>query len=115
MTLQERLRALTEPCREADAEIAEAITGMACIWSRPICGYRFADGGAEVPHYTDSLDATVDLIEREMPEAEVCLNIYGMAFAMVYNGGGPSKEVEHHHTIPAVALLLALLEAKGIE
>lgn len=49
-----------------------------------------------------------------MPDAEVSLTIYGLAFAVVYNGGGPSKEVEHRHTLPAVALLLALIEAKGI-
>jgi hypothetical protein len=109
MTLQERLRDLTKPCREVDAEIAKAFGKTAFVKS------PYKSSCCECPHYTDSLDATVDLIEREMPEAEVCLNIYGMAFAMVYNGGGPSKEVEHHHTIPAVALLLALLYAKGIE
>ena len=115
MTLYDKLKALTAPCREADAEIAEALTGKACIWSRPICGYRFADGGAEVPHYTASLDAAVELVEREMPEAEVTLEMYGATSAMVYNGGGPSKEIYHHHKLPAVALLLALVDAKEIE
>ena len=109
MTLRNRLKALTAPCREVDAEIAEALTGKACIWSRPICGYRFADGGAEVPHYTASLDAAVELVEREMGwdwdieryEDEAVVTLDGIH--------------QRGHTLPAVALLLALLDAKGIE
>ena len=112
MTIRDKLKALTAPCREVDAEIAE-------MFGTPVHPNDRSNPrdawGDEVPHHTASLDATVELIERELPYAEVCLNIYGMAFAMVYNGGGPSKEVEHHHTIPAVALLLALLDTKGIE
>ena len=109
MTLRDKLAALTAPCREVDAEIAEALTGGACIWSRPICGYRFADGGAEVPHYTASLDATVELVEREMGwdwdieryEGEVVVTLDGIH--------------QHGHDLPAVAMLLALVAAKGVE
>ncbi len=109
MTLRDKLKALTAPCREVDAEIAEALTGGACIWSRPICGYRFADGGAEVTHYTASLDATVELVEREIGwdwdieryEDDTTVTLDGIH--------------QRHHAIPAVAMLLALLDAKGIE
>lgn len=108
MTLRDKLAALTAPCREVDAEIAK-------VFNVPVTHLLSHPPIDATPHYTASLDATVELIEREMPYAEVCLNIYGMAFAMVYNGGGPSKEVEHHHAIPAVALLLALLDTKGVD
>ena len=111
MTLRDKLKAMTAPCREVDAEIAEALTGRACIWSRPICGYRFADGGAEVPHYTASLDATVELVEREMPGVRCGWErIHSEYWAFV----GQGQEAEAH-TLPAVALLLALLDAKEIE
>lgn len=136
MTLRYKLQALTAPCREVDAEIAvmfrdcPKIGGDPDHWLMrnfpPEAWRPYGKGCVAVgtgkdcvnftsAKFTASLDATVELIERELPYAEVCLNIYGMAFAMVYNGGGPSKEVEHHHTIPAVALLLALLDTKGIE
>lgn len=109
MTLRDKLKALTAPCREVDAEIAEALTGGACIWSRPICGYRFADGGAEVPHYTASLDAVVELVEREMSERHWSV---GKAVEGYVACIPPARVL---HKLPAVALLLALLEAKGIE
>ena len=119
MTLRYKLQALTAPCREVDAEIAKAFDFYEHeIGKRHV---RLSDGTwrsetwRPVPKFTASLDAAVELVERELPEAEVSLNIYGMSFAMVYNGGGPSKEVEHHHTLPAVAVLLALLDAKEIE
>ena len=120
MTLYDKLKALTAPCREADAEIAEALTGKACIWSRPICGYRFADGGAEVPHYTASLDAAVELVEREMPEAEVGLEGQwlgqpGWIGWINRSQRDPKANGCGKHTLPAVALLLALVDAKGIE
>lgn len=119
MTTRDKLKALTAPCRGVDWEIARAFDFYDRETSKR--QVRLPDGTWRgetwklVPHFTASLDAVVELIEREMPEAEVLLNIYGMAFAMVYNGGGPSKEVEHNHTLPAVALLMALLDAKEIE
>ena len=111
MALRDKLKALTGPCREVDAEIAEALTGGACIWSRPICGYRFSDGGAEVPHYTASLDATVELVEREMPETwdVMYLRSFGTYSATI------KRAYDGEHKLPAAALLLALLDAKGIE
>jgi hypothetical protein len=115
MTLRNKLQALTAPCREADAEIAEALTGKACIWSRPICGYRFADGGAEVPHYTATLDATVDLVEREMPGKNWSVVRFEDSDTITTIGDGDRVIADGKHTLPAVALLLALLEAKEIE
>lgn len=111
MTIRDKLNALTAPCREVDAEIAEALTGKACIWSRPICGYRFADGGAEVPHYTASLNATVELVEREMPETwdVMYLRTFDTYSATI------KRDYDGEHKLPAVALLLALLDAKEIE
>lgn len=109
MTLRNKLKDLTAPCREVDAEIAVMFDPELCFI------FDDEDEPNLAPHYTASLDATAELVEREMPEAEVSLSIYGITSAMVYNGGGQSKEVEHHHKLPAVALILALLDAKEIE
>ena len=62
-----------------------------------------------MPHYTASLDATVELVEREMGwdwdieryEGEAVVTLDGIH--------------QHGHDLPAVAMLLALVNAKGIE
>lgn len=110
MTIYETLHALTAPCREVDVEIAKAF-GLTAFVKSP-----YKSACCECPHYTASLDATVALVERELPDAECDLSLYkGSASASVYVGGGQSQETMHHHTIPAVALLMALMDAKGFK
>ena len=92
MPLRDKLAALTAPCREVDAEIADVF-------------------GAPNAHFTASLDATVELVEREMPETWDVMYLrtfdtYSATIKRAYDG---------EHKLPAVALMLALLEAKGIE
>ncbi len=92
MTLRDKLKALTAPSREVDAEIAEMF-------------------GVPNAHFTASLDAAVELVEREMPGNwdVIRLHPYG-----TYSGAIQGR---HHseHPIPAVALLLALLDTKGVD
>jgi hypothetical protein len=105
MTLQERLRDLTKPCREVDAEIAKAFGKTAFVKS------PYKSSCCECPHYTSSLDATVELVEREMPGNWDVIRLHP------YNTYSGAIQGKHHseHTIPAVALLLALVDAKGVE
>ena len=92
MTLRDKLKALNAPCRDVDAEIADVF-------------------GVPNAHYTASLDAAVELVEREMPGVRCGWErIHSEYWAFV----GQGKEAEAH-TLPAVTLLLALLAAKGIE
>jgi hypothetical protein len=122
MTLQERLRDLTAPCRDADAEIFNKMflhTGAHAVrvggeW---LVDTQGTEHGICIPHYTASLDAAIELVERELPsllEPEWSLENtdYGY-WACV--GNEYSTVSGQAHTLPAVALLLALIEAKGIE
>ena len=133
MTLRDKMKALTAPCREVDAEIA--VMFRDCPKTRnnpdhwlmrnfPPDAWRPLPGTALVAvgegksavnftsdKYTASLDATVELVEREMPGVRCGWErIHSEYWAFV----GQGKEAEAH-TLPAVALLLALLDAKEIE
>lgn len=102
MPLRDKLAALTAPSREVDAEIAKAfkvpVTQLLC--------YPPIDA---TPKYTASLDAAVELVEREMGwdwdieryEGEAVVTLDGIH--------------QHGHDLPAVAMLLALVNAKEIE
>lgn len=117
MTLRDKLKALTGPCREVDAEIAV----MFEPGKKWVCDPMDERGPRNFsPNYTASLDATVELVEREMPnlphliEPEWSLQTApGGYWACV--GHEYSTESGALHKLPAVALLLALLEAKEIE
>ena len=74
-----------------------------------------------LPYYTASLDAAVELVEREMPGWTIDFYKFNagpqkgttrasMSALPIFKGYGEAR-----HTLPAVALLLALLDAKGIE
>lgn len=104
MTLRNELKALTAPCREVDAEIAKALKVPAI---HLLC-YPPIDA---IPRYTASLDAVVELVEREMSGNWDVIRLHP------YNTYSGAIQGKHHseHTIPAVALLLALVDAKGIE
>lgn len=126
MPLRDKLKALTAPCREVDAEIACAMTASNewPILSRNkqpkpmnkeglIVGVTQGGtiGHIKAPHYTASLDATVDLVEREMPETwdVMYLRTFDTYSATI------KRDYDGEHKLPAVALLLALLDAKEIE
>ena len=140
MTLQERLRALTAPCREVDArfyisrnpEQPFMVHPGSVRYKKPAeyeplgqvdftgfnaTGWETIADTVGAPHYTASLDAAVELVERELPslyEPEWSLENtdYGY-WACV--GNEYSTVSGQAHSIPAVALLLALIESKGLE
>jgi len=96
MTLYATLEALTEPSREVDSQIATALSGP---------------GKPALPTlaYTSDLNAVIELIEREI----------GPAWEMQRDGNGCWATIGHQdyneerHTLPAIALLLALFKARG--
>ena len=134
MTLRDKLAALTTPCREVDARIRNIFVGdfaycdafYTCS-NYPECSDGYGCGvewgmsdertsypkdwreDERLPHYTASLDATVELVEREMPGNWDVIRLH------IYNTYSGAIQGKHHseHTIPAVALLLALLDAKA--
>jgi len=120
MTIRDKLKALTAPCREADAEIA-VMFGWAkdkpcdqwkdslAIWSYGGKWYR------DPPRFTASLDATVALVEREMPGKNWSVVRYENRTTIACLGEGDRVIADGRHTFPAVALQLALLDAKEIE
>lgn len=112
MTLRNRLKALTAPCREVDAEIAVMFGVQVTVM--PLSGPHDAHG-LPVPHYTASLDAAVDLVEREIPGWWWALERVGGEHWAYIGGDISYVEARRKHKLPAVALLLALLEAKGVE
>ena len=112
MTLRDKLAALTAPCREVDAEIAEMFGVQVTVM--PLSGPHDAHG-LPVPHYTASLDAAVELIERQMPGKNWSVVRYENRTTIACLGEGDRVIADGRHTIPAVAMLLALVNAKGIE
>ena len=115
MTTRNKLKALTAPCRGVDAEIAATFDPDLCFI------FDDEDEPNLAPHYTASLDATVELVERELP---------GWSVEFLKFRAGPQKGTtrasisalpifkgygEALHKLPAVALLLALVDAKEIE
>ncbi len=138
MTLYDKLKALTAPCREVDARIrnifvgdfayCDANTGHTCS-NYPKCSDGYGCGGEwgmsdertsyprdwrddeRLPYYTASLDAAVELVEREMPG-----NRYGWErIHTEYWAFVDPRLGCQNAPLPAVALLLALLDAKEIE
>lgn len=142
MTLRDKLRALTAPCREVDARLhiqlnptmpfmvdPGSVRHKRPAECKPVGevgfsgfdenGWRAIADTIEAPRYTASLDATVELLEREIPGWNITVWKYNV---------GPESGITHvrlsklpffiglseaTHKLPAVALLLALLDAKG--
>ena len=99
MTLRDKLKALTAPSREVDAEIAEAF-------------------GVPNAHFTATLDASVELVEREMPGKKWSVVRYENNDTTPLIGDNADCAWDcawGDHQLPAVALLLALVDAKEIE
>ena len=112
MTLRDKLKALTAPSREVDAEIA-VMFGARKEWVYDPTGGK---GRRNIsPHYTASLDATVELVERELPGWWWALERVGGEHWTYIGGDISCVEARRKHSLPAVALLLALVGAKEIE
>lgn len=130
MTLRDKLKTLTAPCRKVDAEIAvmfrdcPKIGGDPDHWLMrnfpPEAWRSYGKGCVAVgtgkdcvnftsAKFTASLDAVVELVEREVAQRYwgVERDLKGYVACLP-----PARVL---HTLPAVALLLAPLEAKGIE
>jgi hypothetical protein len=130
MTLRNKLQALTAPSREVDAEIAvmfqvppvlmRHVDGLTVHPDGPhLIEVRTANGSdlggfAAIP-FTSSLDAAVELVERELPGKNWSVVRYENRTTIACLGEGDRVIADGRHSLPAVALLLALLEAKGIE
>jgi hypothetical protein len=110
-SLLSRLEALTEPSREIDDEIAAAfgwtlIDDDECSWRSP------AGKIQQSPCYTKSLDAALTLL-GERPCVLKIMNANGKSEARV--GGAPGEGfviTGGEHTLPSVALLIAIMKAK---
>lgn len=122
MTLRDKLAALTAPCPSTDELVAyeagwtlEEDEGRRAWWVPPGKDVSEDDCKLWPPAYTSSLDATVELVERELTkvvEPEWSLTTApGGYWACV--GHEYSTQSGARHTLPAVAMLLALLDAKG--
>lgn len=113
LTLIERLEQATGPDRELDARIHLAVTPdlSDAITDRFTPGWIVGGNRAnpiEAPAYTASLDATVALVERCLPDAEV------IAISRTASGGwgaGINGHVKTGAINGASALLIALLRA----
>lgn len=122
--LIEKLRGLKGPDREVDAEIATAAAGYvyekrgrdrkAWFYAPDGRRYQINGFGSEcLPRFTGSLDAVTALIMREMPNCLCDMNTFGAA-AIYPNwliGDVDTKYAATAET-PALALLIAFLEAK---
>ena len=138
MTLRDKLKALTAPCREVDAEIAvmfrdcPKVGGDPDHWLMrnfpPEAWRSYGKGCVAVgtgkdcvnftsSKFTASLDATVDLVERELTkviEPEWSLETAPGGYWACF-GHERCTQSGALHKLPAVALLLALLDAKSID
>jgi hypothetical protein len=122
--LIEKLSGLKGPDREVDAEIATAALGYVYekrkgdrrTWFYAPDGMRYQIHGYDyerLPRFTASLDAVTALIMREMPNCLCDMNTFGAA-AIYPNwliGDVDTKYAATAET-PALALLIAFLEAK---
>ena len=117
MTLRNKLQTLTGPCREVDAEIAVMFEPNKRWVYDPMDEHGPRNFS---PYYTASLDATVELVERELPKLPEWIELEWTLQAApggywACAGHEYSTESGALHKLPAVALLLALLDAKEIE
>lgn len=109
--LIQRLQALTEPSRDVDLDVWEAVNGLMAG-----CLDIFDHMGGDVPTYTSSIDAVIDLIEREMPG-----KFWAVSATPADDGecigevGDRHEDAAAMHPLPAVALLIAFLSARGGE
>ena len=117
-SLIEKLRGLKGPDREVDVAIVQAIyprIGQCtshCVGDDPIF-WREPYYKEKCPPLTASLDAVTALIMREMPKCLCDMNTFGAA-AIYPNwliGDVDTKYAATAET-PAIALLIAFLEAK---
>ena len=136
MTLYETLEALTEPSREVDARIAmlcepdgeegtyhrapfiSEISDKDCVhgqyWKCAISGRSLRTA----PEYTADINAVIGLVEREVP---------GWNIQLWKFNAGPERRcratlsrlpltkgyADAGHALPAVALLMAFVKARG--
>jgi uncharacterized membrane protein len=121
MTLRDKLAALTAPCAFTDELVAYAAgwtleedEQRRAWWVPP--GEDVSEDECKLwpPAYTASLDAAIELVEREMPGAFWAVNMMD-ADTRWYIAEVGDRVAKSEHTLPAVALLLALLEAKEVE
>ena len=113
--LIERLEKLTSPDREVDDLI-----GAAVFRTEPVG--PFSPGSKvdkRLPRYTASLDAVIALVERELPGMAWTLgqNVHHRYWVASLNRlndeGAPESIAWGQSNQPVIALLLALLRAKG--
>lgn len=109
-----RVEAATGPDREIDAMVARVVCDWDVFSVPDLIGgtVRLARDGArtfEVPRWSASIDAVVELIRREMPGAEWSISATGLAeIAAAYV---PGCRCGWTAPTPALALLLAFLRA----
>lgn len=112
-----KLEGLTEPCRECDEEVAR-LDGWITEEIREVGRFPFTVWVRNnfqtiaPPAYTASVDAVLELIERELPGAYTFLHNELEEGEEAPLWTGYSFGHEGRHPLPAVALLIAFLRAK---
>lgn len=132
MTLYETLKTLTEPSREVDARISCALTGenewpILSKDKQPapmnkdglIVGPTKSGtiGHISAPPITKDLNAVIELIEREMPGYgwRMTGGFHVFTEGILFPPGDFEPDIIGKHALPAVALLMALMDAKGFK
>jgi hypothetical protein len=111
-----RLEGLTEPCGFTDELVADE-TGWHRHEDETGKVWRVRPDGASLrysaaPAVTASVDAVLELIERELPGLNWSLVGFENAYAIASIGEGDAVVSDGKHPLPAVALLIAFLRAK---
>lgn len=111
--LIKRLKEAPGPSRELDAEIAD-LFGVA-VYLMP------TEFDTTAPAYTSDLNAVIALIEEKLPGVQWSLDLDEPDEPVRYSAGlmlvpprcdwVESWRIDASHSIPAIALLIALLEA----
>lgn len=112
-----RVESTTGPDRELDLDLGTSLDGLTTRrefgmagnwWTRVMCGGTTA----ELPAYTGSIDATVALIEKQLPgwmRAYGNINEHGHHWACLTDPDWPCLDYEASGPTEPLALLLAFL------
>lgn len=127
--LIKKLRDATGPSRELELEVWEALGRCAhrnCSveyvqsdsdWTCDDCGADTNGMNNKVPRISSSLDAALALADEVLPDAGWLVgNELGECDAELFTKAGArigGKRCRGHHKSPAIALLIAILQAQG--
>jgi len=110
-----RVEAATGPDRGLDVDVAEIVLGWECTrhTNSPFVYVSARDSARvfELPNWSASIDAVVELIRREMPGATHGYATEGPGAVFAHVDTTPETGSDASHKTEALALLLAFLRA----